>query len=144
MKYLSIDYGKKNIGLAVSDSSGIMAFPHSIIDNDKNAFDKVLDIIQKEQIEEIVSGESVDLEGEENEINSDIKYFTNKLEKETGLRVNFEKEWFTSTEARWGQSKTVSKGHRRGDKKLDASKKIDDSAAALILKTFLEKKNNLL
>ena len=144
MKYLAIDYGKKNIGIATSDSSGLMAFPHSIIDNDKNSIDKILEIIKQEVIEEIVSGESVDLKGNDNSINSDIKYFMSKLERESGLEINFEKEWFTSTEARWGQSKDLKNNHRRGEKKLDRSKKIDDSAAALILKTFLEKKNNLI
>ncbi len=144
MKYLAIDYGKKNIGLAKSDSSGFMAFPHSIIDNDNNSIDKILEIIKEEGVEEIVSGESVDLKGQENSINSDIKYFMNKLEKESGLKINFEKEWFTSTEARWGQSKDIKDNRRRGQKKLDKTKKIDDSAAALILKTFLEKKNNLI
>lgn len=144
MKYLAIDYGKKNIGIAISDASGIMAFPHSIIDNDKQSVQKVLDIIEQENIEEIVSGESLDLEGRENSINADIKYFANKISQDSGLDLNFEKEWFTSTEARWGQAKGFKNNHRRGEKKIDKGKKIDDSAAALILKTFLEKKNNLL
>ena len=35
MKYLGIDFGSKRVGIAVSDENGQMAFPHSVILNDK-------------------------------------------------------------------------------------------------------------
>ena len=34
MQRLGIDYGSKKIGLALSDESGTLAFPHSVIPND--------------------------------------------------------------------------------------------------------------
>ena len=36
MKYLGIDYGAKKIGIALSDQNGIMAFPHTVIENDEH------------------------------------------------------------------------------------------------------------
>ena len=33
MRHLGIDYGSKRVGLAMSDESGMMAFPYKIVPN---------------------------------------------------------------------------------------------------------------
>ena len=73
MKYLGIDYGKKNIGLAISDSFGKVAMPFGIFANNKNFLEKFISILKREKIEALIFGLSLNLDGEENEINSEIK-----------------------------------------------------------------------
>ena len=60
----------------------------------------------------------------------DIKRFIALLEKETGLPIHLEPEFFTSQEAH--------KGKKAGEV---SSHMIDAAAAALILQRYLDKRN---
>ena len=124
MRYLGIDYGKKRVGVAMSDGQGQFAMPVGVFETDK-AMGAIKNICQKEGIGEIVIGESKDFDGKENPIMKDIKNFANLLADTTGLTVSFEPEFLTSAEAERIQGQT---------------KSLDASAAALILKSFLERK----
>lgn len=126
MRFLSIDYGTKRIGIAISDENGTLAFPKDIIFNDKNTFDKLSNIIKKEKIKEIVVGESVDFKGKSNALSGKIEVFILKLKEKFNLSVHKQKEFLTSVEARRYQIK---------------SKHVDASAAALILQRYLDKIN---
>lgn len=125
MRYLGIDYGTKRIGIALSDEEGSFAFPKEIIDAE-DAINKLADIIKTEQIEFAVVGESVASNGEGNTIDEKIKSFAEKLKEKTGVEVIFQREDFSSVEAHRYQ---IDKGNR------------DDSAAAIILQRFLDKKS---
>ncbi|MDP9249159.1 MAG: Holliday junction resolvase RuvX [bacterium] len=124
-RFLGIDYGKKRIGVAVSDESGRLAFPKIILNNDNQVFSKFRDIFQKENIGTIVVGESLDFKGQPNAIAQEIEVFIADLGK-FGIPVFKEKEFLTSVEAR--------KFH--GPKS-----RVDASAAALILQRYLDRKN---
>jgi len=126
MKYLGIDYGKKYVGIAVSDEKGEFAFPYKVLKNNARLLDAIQSIIVKEKIGEIVIGESRNYKGEKNMIMAEIDQFAKKLGG-TGLGVHFEPEYLTSREATHIQGET---------------QKIHASAAALILSSFLNKRNN--
>ena len=127
MKYLGIDYGTKRIGLAVSDSSGKIAFPHKIIPTaDKN--DEIEKVIAKEGIMEVVIGKSTDLKGQSNKVQEDINDFAAYIGMQFGLPVHFVKEFMSSSEARHFEK-------RAGGKQ---SENIDDKAAAIILQRHLD------
>lgn len=142
MKYLGIDYGARNIGIAISDEGGKMAFPNVVLDNNSDLIGKIKEIIEEEKIEGVVLGESLNFAGEPNSIMKQITPFKEKLEKEIGQEVFFEKELFTSAEADKIQGenlRNIRKEDRRNSKvNLD---KNDASAAALILRSFLDKQN---
>ena len=125
MKYLSIDYGTKKVGIATSDDEGLMAYPCMISQNDKSLLPDIKEIVKSMNIREIVIGESTDQFGKPNPIMKDIRAFAIRLEDELGLPVHFEKEFMTSLEARRFQGKHI----------------VDDSAAALILQRYLDKVN---
>lgn len=127
MRYLGIDFGTKRVGIAISDEGGSLAFPHSVMENNKNLIEKVLDIIKKESIEKVIMGESKNFKGEDNEIMKDILKFKGELENKTGREVIFEPEFLTSAEAQQIQG-------RNG--------MIDASAAAVILQSYLDKLDN--
>lgn len=138
MKYLGIDYGSKRVGLSLSDENGMMAFPYKIIKNDLELIDTVHNICGQEEISAIVLGESTDLSGKPNKIMGSIEEFKRNLEAELDLPIYFEKEFMTSIFARGNEGKKVDDA--RKDKKIE-NKKIDDSAAALILQRYLDRKN---
>ena len=129
MRYLGIDYGNRKVGLAISDEAGSFAFPYQVLPN--KGIDKLIADIEKicdnEGVAKIVLGESLDLSGLANEIQKDILVFKDKLEKEAGREVIFEREFFTTQEAR----RIIDEGQT--DLQTDAR------AAALILKSYLDK-----
>jgi len=124
MKYLGIDYGEKRVGVAISDEEAGFAFPKVILQNN-GAINEILSICESENISGIVVGESLSSNGIQNEIDKKIKSFADKLSKEISLPIFFQREDFSSVEASRFQ--------------IDNNKK-DDSAAAIILQRFLDKK----
>jgi putative Holliday junction resolvase len=139
MRYLGIDYGAKRVGLSLSDEEGGMAFPYKIIKNDLELVDKIHNICGEEDVSAIVLGESHDLSGKPNKIMGSIEEFKRNLEGELDLPIYFEKEFMTSIFARGNKGKKVNDA--RKDKKSEEIK-VDDSAAALILQRYLDRKNN--
>jgi len=127
MRYLGIDYGSKKVGLALSDEGGQMAFPYQIIKNDQNFFSELVKIIKKEKVEAVVVGHSLDKGGKENKIHKAVEELVLDLTLEFGFPVHLEPELYTTKAAERLQEK---------------NKPVDDSAAALILDTFLVKQKN--
>lgn len=124
MRLLGIDYGSKRIGVALSDEGGQFAMPLTIINNSKNHLKEVIDISKKNNIKEIVMGESKNYKGEANTILPESLNFKMDLEKE-GFIVHLEPEFMTSANAERFQGK---------------NDMLDASAAALILQSFLDKR----
>ena len=129
MRYLGIDFGTKKVGLALSDESGAMGFPHGIVPNDGRLIDEVLSLVERKGVGAVVMGESRNLEGEENAVAKKAKEFAQLLERRSGIPVHFEPEMFTTQEAR-----RDFEGVR-----LPGSPDVDASAAALILTSYLSR-----
>jgi putative holliday junction resolvase len=124
MKYLGIDFGTKRIGIALSDEGGEFAFPKEIIPNTPNALGYIKKLTEEEGIKDVVLGYSVASNDIRNEISGEIERFKNILEK-AELTIHYEREGFSSVEAyRYQQTKGP----------------VDDSAAAIILQRFLDKR----
>lgn len=145
MRFLGIDYGRKKIGLALSDESASFAFPNSVIINkgiDKSA-EVVLGICKKNNVSKIIVGRSIDVKGKPNPIMADILKFKEILEEKSGIEVEFEDEFFTTREARTLLSKDDNLGRRATKARIDkknVKKAIDAEAAAIILKSYIERK----
>ncbi len=127
MKYLGIDFGIKRVGLALSDEEGKVAFPLDVLSNDKRLHERIKQICKSEKIESIVIGESKDFGGKDNIIMKDAKVFGTELKKTIKLPIHWEHEFYTSREAERLQGK-----HGM----------LDASAAAIILKSYLDKQKN--
>ena len=84
MKFLGIDYGDKRVGVAVSDETGRLAFPYKVLENKGDLIVKILEIADKENVGEIVVGESLDSEGKPNAIQKDIDEFCANLKEQIG------------------------------------------------------------
>lgn len=128
MRYLGIDYGTKKIGIAISSKEGGFAFPYKTITNDERVLDEIEKICATEGITTIILGESVNYKNEPNPVMQHIHSFKTKLEEKLSVPVILQKEILTTKEAERIQGK---------------SDTIDASAAALILRSYLDKHNGV-
>ncbi len=126
MRFLGIDYGKKRVGLALSDEERTLAFPHKTLSNNRKLVEEISDICQREEVSLVVVGKSQMFSGKDNPIMKDIEFFIKKFSEVTKVPVYLEAEFFTTQEAYKIQKD---------------NKNADASAAALILQRFLEKHN---
>lgn len=145
-KFLGIDYGTKRIGVAISDENGVLAFPKEIVLNDSNTFKRLGEIVEREGIEEIVIGESVDFSGKLNTLSARIEVFILELKKKFNLPVHKQKEFLTSIEARREKNGKTKLSFSQAHSKMKQKKsgRVDASAAALILQRYLDKQTQLL
>lgn len=122
MRLLGIDYGTKRVGIALSDESGQMAFPHSVIKNDNELLTNIVAVIKTDNVEAIVIGHSKDREGGDNPVHAGVEELIQDLTLETGLPVHLEPEQYSTQEAIRFQGRTD---------------KTDASAAAVILNSYI-------
>ncbi|KKT45244.1 MAG: hypothetical protein UW34_C0001G0003 [Parcubacteria group bacterium GW2011_GWA2_44_15] len=126
MRCLGIDYGKKRVGVAISDETGKVAFPHATLLNNNGLMETVERLCKERAVSKIVIGESRDFAGKFNLIAKDIETFKNELSARVRLPVHYEPEFWTSVQAKRWQGKTD---------------KLDASAAAIILQSYLDRKS---
>lgn len=128
MKYLGIDYGSKKVGFAQSDDDGRLAFPLMISPNDKSLLKDTIELIREIKINVVVVGESVDGNGKLNAIAKEARKFALEIENAIDVTVVFEKEWYSTVEARKQPGK-------------EGNHEVDDQAAAIVLQRYLDKVN---
>ncbi len=96
---MGIDYGKKRVGIAISDEMGMMAFPHKVFANDNDLVSNLCTVISDKKISEIVIGHSLDKEGNPNSIHEKVESLITDLTLETGLPIHLESELYTTQAA---------------------------------------------
>lgn len=82
-RFLGIDYGTKNIGIAISDTSRFIATPLVIIDNSnkENTLKKLETIIKENNVSVIVIGLPLLMNGQIGDMAIKAKNFGQELEK---------------------------------------------------------------
>lgn len=124
MKILGIDYGKKRIGIAISDEENRIAFPKIVLENNKSVFENIEKIISEEDIKKIVIGESKDFKMKDNPLMKEIREF----EKSLNEKFNLETILFSE----------VLSSHQAAKMMGEKNKMIDASAAAIVLQSYLD------
>lgn len=127
MRYLGIDYGTKRIGVALSDEEGTMAFPKEVVETNKNIVAQLHDMCQAEGVQQVIIGESKNLDGTPNPLMTKIEKFITEWEEQTKIPIVLEPEFFSSHQAQKIQGK---------------NDMLDASAATIILQSFIDKKRN--
>ncbi len=122
---MGIDYGTKKVGIAFTDESGLMAFPHGVVPNSAKLLDVIIGLINDKRVGEIVIGHSLNKNGQPNAVHVAVEALMLDITLATGLPVHLEPEQFTTQAAIRLQGKTAD---------------TDASAAALILDGYLTKK----
>lgn len=131
VRYLSVDYGDRRVGLASSDSgiiaTGLCTFEHGSM---RQAVDRVAQAAAGFDL--IVVGLPRNMDGTEGARASKTRAFGRVLERVTGIPVIYQDERLTSIEA---ESVLIEGGVRRADRK---SGLIDKLSAQLILQAYLD------
>lgn len=134
-RIIGIDYGKKRVGLAVTDPLQIIASPlDTITVNDFDAF--IDEYLKSEQVDAFVVGYPVQMNNKPSESVKVIDPFIRKLKKRfPGKPVHLVDERFTSKIAFRAMIEGGLKKKKRQDKTI-----VDKVSAALILQSWLDKK----
>lgn len=131
-RVLAVDYGKKRIGLAVTDPLNIFAYPLATLLNDSKFWQGFLKIIFEYNVKKLILGFPLREGGEDSHVTKDVLAFRDELIKKTGLPVELVDERYSSEIAKQRIIETVGSRKKRRDKSL-----VDKNAAAVILEDFL-------
>ena len=134
-RLVGIDYGRKRVGVAVSDPLGIFAYALETVHSSK-IIEYLKKYTEKEKVSLFVVGYPLNMNGAPSEAAKDIDIFLKHLKKAfPDIPVHLEDERFTSVLA-----------HRAmidgGMKKSDRMKKesVDKISAAIILQSYMDRK----
>ena len=133
MRYLAIDYGNKRTGLAICDPAEMIASPLSVIQGAEQLLEKVADVIKNENIEAIVLGLPLNMDGSQGYQAKLVLKFAEQLKRRFDMPIHFQDERLSTFAA---EEKLASAEFTRKKKK----KRLDAIAAAEILESFLEQK----
>ena len=130
---LGLDIGDARTGVAISDELGIAAHPLCTIQrrSRKAVLAEIQKLVAAHNVEQIVVGLPLQLDGETGIQAKKVKQFAEKLEQQVNLPIAFWDESFTTFEA--AQILRGTKKRRKKRKQV-----IDQVAAVLILEGYLE------
>lgn len=125
MKYMGVDYGTRRVGIALSDSEGVMAFPHTVIENKKEAdvIREILKLAKREHVGQVIVGIPAIPGKDETEQERVTRKFVEHLSGQSPVPVKCEDEYLTTKIA-----------HNFSRVKIDAS------AASIILQSYIDKR----
>lgn len=136
MRILALDYGEARIGVAISDSLGILAQPLETIatkPGDAAAMSRIAEIVATRDVGQIVIGLPLHMSGRAGPEAERTRAFGEKVKKRTGVPVEYLDERWSSREAeRMLDDSGVSRKKQRG--------RVDPIAASLLLRTWLERR----
>ena len=131
-RILSIDYGRKRTGLAVTDPLQIIAGGLATVST-SDLFDFLKDYVVREQVERIVIGEPRQPNGEPSENLGRVREFVNRWKKAMpSIPIEFYDERFTSVLAHQAMIDGGLKKKARQNKAL-----VDEISATIILEDYM-------
>ncbi len=128
MRLMGIDYGTKRVGIALTDDKGMMAFPRAVVENDPELLQRISEIAEKEKVEKIIIGHSLNREGKPNPVHAHVEGFIQDLTLELGIPIELEPELYTTKEATRFQGKNIM---------------TDAAAASIILNSYITRMNHI-
>lgn len=132
MRALALDVGDARIGLAISDPGGIVCLPIEALARGEESDDiaAVIELATREDVEMIVVGLPLSLDGSHGPAARKMRRFTSALRRSAGVPVESYDERFTTAEAE-------SRLRQAGFKPSKDRARLDSMAAVIILESFL-------
>src|ERR1700758_5383668 len=98
---LAIDYGKKRLGLALSDERRVTSQPYAIWTriNRRRDLARLRDLIRQHVVRHIIVGLPLHLDGTVSEMSEEAKAFATRVHKALGVPVEMMDERLSSWEA---------------------------------------------
>ena len=135
-RLLSLDYGERRIGVAISDPGRIIAQPLSTITRragKRPPYAKILELVDHWEAEGIVIGLPIEESGVEGPQAQRVREFGEGLRERARVPVEYWDERLTSVRARRELASLQLPAAARRDKT-----RVDAVAAALILRSYLD------
>ena len=141
MRVLGLDLGTRRIGTAVSDIEGSIAFPHGVIERRDTRVDleAVSSLIREQGVERVVVGLPIHMDGRSGPEARAARAFAKALATQSGLKVEVLDERWTTVEAERALRAGYSGRGRSKKREKIRRERVDSLAAALILRTYLER-----
>lgn len=140
MRVLGIDFGKRRVGLALSDPTGTIASPLPTLKRRRGKrppYRPIEETAREHGVEALVLGLPLDLDGEETEWTRRIREVGRELGSRLGVPVHYVDERMTSVRAeRAVRSLGLPKEEREKKERVDAA------AAVLILQAWLDRRES--
>lgn len=135
MNILGIDYGLKKVGFAVGEqiTNSCSTYFSKQFKNKKELVEKIKNLITEWDINTIVIGLPLNMDNSESEMSLEIRNFSEKLEKDTNIKINFVDEKLTTYEA-----KQIMKDLNKNKQFIE--KNNHGLAAKLILDSYMREK----
>lgn len=137
MKIMAVDYGDARTGLAACDRTGFLASPLGVIheyDFDRTV-EQVAYAVEEYQIQMVVVGHPVNMDGSEGERAQKCALFAEKLREKIQVPVVLWDERSTTVTAHQYLNETNTRGKKRKDV-------VDEVAASIILESYLAWRKN--
>lgn len=146
---LAIDYGRKKLGLALSDEFQLTARPFAtwLRTNRRRDLARLRELVRNERVSRIVVGLPLHLDGTASEMSEEAKAFASRVSKALGISVEMADERLSSWQAGETLAEIGAGGAKRRARQtpsrtggaLKAGKSLDDVAAAIFLRDYLER-----
>jgi putative Holliday junction resolvase len=145
VRILGVDLGSKRIGLSVSDEGGEIAFPAGIIESRgrKRDIAALKQLITEKEIGRAVVGLPLHMDGRHGPEADKATRFAAALSQAAGIPVELLDERWTSMEAERILADVPGKGRNEKRAQRRAKGTVDEMAASIILKTYLEQRAHL-
>ena len=133
MRILAIDPGEKHLGIALSDPSGIIASPLTVLKHVQRTLDaaSIAQLAEEHQASLIVVGQALDDEGQSTLQSRRAERLAEAIREQSSLPVILWDESGSTQAARQArQAMGVSRRKRQGH--------LDDLAATVILQSYLD------
>ena len=134
-RLLGLDPGQRRIGVALSDPRGVIASPHSVIDQRRHdPLVVIAELCREQEVATIVVGLPISLSGVEGLAAEAARSFGDQVAKATGRNLVYCDERFTSVQA----ERVLLKADVPRSKRREVRDKV---AAAVMLQGYLDAEN---
>ncbi|MCU1484916.1 MAG: putative Holliday junction resolvase [Actinomycetia bacterium] len=134
MRAVGIDFGSKRVGVAVSDATGTIASPHSVIQRSRSHTEdhrKIAAVVDEYEAVVVVVGHPISLDGRSGPAARLVEAEVEELRTTLEVPVELYDERFTTV--------TADRSMLERNMKADARRKVvDQVAAAVLLQSWLE------
>ncbi len=133
-RILALDYGKRRIGLAISDAIGITAQGLETLHRTRirEDLDYLADLATERRVDLFLFGDPIHMSGEQSRQGAKVREFADRLHKKTSIAVEFWDERWTTKEA----NRVLLEGGVGSRQKRTVS--VDRLSAVLLLENYLE------
>ncbi len=132
---MGLDVGKKRIGVAISDETGLIATPLKAVKAGQKAIEEIIGLTEEHEIRHIVVGMPLNMDGTRGEMAQYVESFITKLARECEIEITPWDERLSTSAV----TKVLIEGGATREKRKTV---VDKLSASYILQGYLDSKRD--